>query len=185
MQQVTTPAPGSLERVRDFVNTWDIEVGHDSLSTPQDLVTWLMDAELMTAPAAVGTKDLANAVAVREALREALVANHARAPLPPDAVAVLNAAAVRAKLGLELTDQAQWLARPAASGVHGAIGQLLAIVSEAMALGNWARLKVCVNDTCRWAFYDESRARSGKWCSMQVCGNRAKQQAWRARHTDS
>jgi len=59
---------------------------------------------------------------------------------------------------------------------------VLAIVTAAMTDGTWRRLKICANDRCQWAFYDESRARTGKWCSMQICGNRAKQQAWRTRH---
>ena len=36
---------------------------------------------------------------------------------------------------------------------------------------DWARLKVCARDSCRWAFYDASRNRSGRWCSMAGCGN--------------
>jgi len=40
--------------------------------------------------------------------------------------------------------------------------------------GTWARLKVCAEDACMWAFYDRSKNRSGNWCSMAVCGNRMK-----------
>ena len=121
-------------------------------------------------------------IALREALRSALAANHVGAPVPADALAVLNDVAARADLGLELTSGSGWVARPRAAGVDAALGALLVIVADAMADDTWPRLKVCVNDTCRWAFYDHSRARSGKWCSMQVCGNRAKQQSWRSRH---
>ncbi|MGH2778535.1 MAG: CGNR zinc finger domain-containing protein, partial [Actinomycetota bacterium] len=32
------------------------------------------------------------------------------------------------------------------------------------------------------AFYDHSKNRSGKWCTMRVCGNRAKTRAYRERH---
>ena len=94
---------------------------------------------------------------------------------------MLSAAAERAGLTLSMTPDAGWVARPSAHGVDGALGALLVIVSEAMTDGSWRRLKVCASDTCQWAFYDLSRARSGKWCSMQVCGNRAKQKAWRTR----
>ncbi|NBE84774.1 hypothetical protein GVV04_28150 [Micromonospora sp. NEAU-HG-1] len=36
-------------------------------------------------------------------------------------------------------------------------------------------------------FYGTSRSGAGKWCSMRLCGNRAKQEAWRGRRrtTDS
>jgi predicted RNA-binding Zn ribbon-like protein len=53
-----------------------------------------------------------------------------------------------------------------------------------MAADTWRRLKVCASDRCRRAFYDRSRARSGKWCSMRACGNRAKQRAWRGRQAE-
>jgi len=51
-----------------------------------------------------------------------------------------------------------------------------------MAAGNWSRLKVCANETCQLAFYDSSRNRSGRWCSMATCGNRMKGRAYRQRH---
>ena len=43
------------------------------------------------------------------------------------------------------------------------------------------RVKICPADDCRWAFYDASRNRSRQWCSMEVCGNRAKARSHRAR----
>ncbi|WP_158602710.1 CGNR zinc finger domain-containing protein [Jiangella rhizosphaerae] len=185
MSGASTPAPGRLEAVRRFVNTLDIDAGTDALATPGDLTGWLRSASLLAGDTDAEPGDLANAVAVREALREALAANHGGEPIPSGALAVLNDAAARARLAATLTASDGWRARPAAGGVDGAIGALLALVGDAMADGTWSRLKVCVNDTCRWAFYDESRARTGKWCSMQVCGNRAKQRAWRGRRAES
>ncbi|MBG06432.1 MAG: hypothetical protein CMM59_20415 [Rhodospirillaceae bacterium] len=37
-----------------------------------------------------------------------------------------------------------------------------------------ARLKICPGEACGWLFLDESRNRRRTWCSMEVCGNRAK-----------
>jgi predicted RNA-binding Zn ribbon-like protein len=71
---------------------------------------------------------------------------------------------------------------PTADGVRGALGVLLAWAFDAMREGSWERLKLCERHTCRWAFYDRSRNRSGKWCSMEVCGNRTKVEAYRERH---
>jgi predicted RNA-binding Zn ribbon-like protein len=51
-----------------------------------------------------------------------------------------------------------------------------------MSEGTWSRLKACLADTCQWAFYDQSKNRSAHWCSMAVCGNRAKARAYRNRH---
>jgi predicted RNA-binding Zn ribbon-like protein len=61
------------------------------------------------------------------------------------------------------------------------VAPIVAIVYEAMVDGTWERLKVCPADDCQWAFYDESKNRSGTWCDMAVCGNRAKVRAYRER----
>jgi len=47
--------------------------------------------------------------------------------------------------------------------------------------GTWPRLKACANDTCQWAFYDISKNRSGRWCTMDACGNLMKARAYRRR----
>jgi predicted RNA-binding Zn ribbon-like protein len=38
-----------------------------------------------------------------------------------------------------------------------------------------ARVRMCeATDGCGWLFYDETRNRTRRWCSMKDCGNRAK-----------
>ena len=69
---------------------------------------------------------------------------------------------------------------PRASGLDGALGEILAVVHRSMADGTWWRLKGCPRDVCHWAFYDRSRNGSGKWCAMSVCGNRTKKARARA-----
>jgi predicted RNA-binding Zn ribbon-like protein len=54
------------------------------------------------------------------------------------------------------------------------------LVSE-IQLGHGHRVRICDNDTCRWLFYDESRAGRRRWCDMSSCGNRAKAARHRAR----
>ena len=60
------------------------------------------------------------------------------------------------------------------------VGELLAIVARSQADGTWQRMKAC--PACGWAFYDRSRNRSRTWCTMAICGNRAKARSYRARH---
>jgi predicted RNA-binding Zn ribbon-like protein len=184
-----TAAPGRLELVRRFVNTRDIEANRDALATTIGLATWLRGSGLLDADTQppVGAADRTHAVEVREALRALLLANHDDRPAPAEAVRVLNSALRRAALSPSFSAAAagKWTTEPATGGVDGALGRLLGVVIETMADGTWPRLKVCMNDDCQWAFYDKSRARSGKWCSMGVCGNRAKQRAWRSRRTEA
>jgi predicted RNA-binding Zn ribbon-like protein len=71
--------------------------------------------------------------------------------------------------------------QPQGDDVPAALGKLLAIAHDAMHSGDWERLKVCRNDTCRWAFYDHSKNRSRHWCQMDVCGSRQKARSYRQR----
>ncbi len=58
---------------------------------------------------------------------------------------------------------------------------LLADVYRAQGSGEWARLKACANPDCQWIYYDGSRNRSGRWCSMNECGEVMKSRAPRQR----
>jgi predicted RNA-binding Zn ribbon-like protein len=173
-------APGRLEAVRGFVNTWDKEHEVEELTDPSALKAWLTGEELLEPGAKVGEADLRRALEVREALRAQLMANNGAKP-DPGAVATLHAAAERAGIVLSFSPEGSTL-EPASGGVDGAIGRLLTFVHEAEHDGHWTRLKACPWDTCNWAFYDNTKNGSGVWCNMAVCGNRAKARAYRERH---
>ena len=172
-------APGQLELVRQFVNTVDIEEGDEALTDSPALAAWLREHELLEAGAEVGEDDLRHAIAVREALRAQLRANNG-GERDPDAVATLHETARRAGVGLRFTADGSRM-EPSAAGVDGALGRLLAVVHAAEHEGTWTRLKACPWHTCHWAFYDNTKNRSGVWCTMEVCGNRAKAKAYRER----
>jgi predicted RNA-binding Zn ribbon-like protein len=185
---VTGAAPGRLELVRTFVNTLDIEEHTDALGSPVALTDWLagrgLAAEqdgLQPDAAAATAADLAQAVSLREALREILRAHvGARRPAPA-AVSDLTSLAAGLPLRLEVGADGVVSAAPAGRGPAAGLADLLLIAAQAAALGTWPRLKVCSADDCQWAFYDRSPTRSGCWCSMAVCGSRAKSRAYRRR----
>ncbi len=179
---MSNPAPGALETVRAFVNTLDVDDGIERLARPADLARWLAERDLLGGAAAVRAtaEDLRRAIELREALRAELLAHHDGGS-DPAATATLDAAARRAMLTLRFTGPGQTALEPAAGGVDGALGRLLAIVKAAIDDGSWQRLKVCPADDCRWAFFDASRNRSAVWCDMRVCGNRAKVRGYRER----
>jgi predicted RNA-binding Zn ribbon-like protein len=179
-------APGELEHVRAFVNTIDIEDGAEQLDSPRSLGAWLTAHDLggpdLDANGADATgADLAHARELREALRAILLAHNGDSTPPLEAAATLEAAAERARIRLRFDDRCSTALEPAAGGVDGALGRLLAIVHGAIADGTWRRLKACREHTCEWAFYDHTKNRSGAWCNMAVCGNRAKARAYRER----
>ncbi len=44
------------------------------------------------------------------------------------------------------------------------------------------RLKLCANPHCRWAFYDDSKSRTRRYCTADKCANLWKARRFRARH---
>jgi len=179
------PAPGRLELVRAFVNTLDIEAGTDELSSPDALGGWLRARDLTgpAGPRATG-RDLSVAVTVREGLRDVL-AGHApgQRPAPPDGLrSVASALPVRLDVGDDgAVSAVPHVAGPGGAGPEAGLAELLLIAAQAATAGTWRRLKVCGAADCRWAFYDRSPAGSGCWCSMAICGSRAKSRAFRNR----
>lgn len=173
-------APGELELVRAFVNTLDVEEGIDALASPATLAAWLREHRLLRTSSATQA-DLAAARRLRESLRGLLLANNG-VNVRKEAALTLNRAAAKARLSFRFDPAGTVRLEPQASGVDGALGHIVAIVSASMADGTWRRLKACRADDCRWAFYDRARNQSRHWCSMAVCGNRTKARTYRRRH---
>ena len=175
-------APGRLRIVQEFVNTFDVEEDRESVATAAELAAWLQDRGLLP-DGALDEADHALALQVRETLRRLLLANHGGRPDPAD-LALLDRVAAESQLTPRFEAGAVRL-EPAAGGGVGALGRLVAIVAEAVGEGTWSRLKACSEHGCQWAFYDRSKNRSGHWCSMLVCGNRAKARQFRERRRRS
>jgi predicted RNA-binding Zn ribbon-like protein len=174
-------APGDLEKVRAFVNSVDIERATERLTDSAALAGWISEHNLADPDIRATRTDLRRAVNVREALRQVLLAHNDGTPAPDAARQTLDEAARRARLQLHFKSTGAAALEPEAGGVDGALGRLLAIVHGSIADGTWVRLKACREHTCEWAFYDHTKNRSGAWCNMAVCGNRAKARAYRER----
>src|ERR671933_2851419 len=97
-------APGQLETVRDFVNTFDREEEAEELESPEALASWLTERGLLPEGASVGAAALRRAIELREALRRLLLANNG-GPLDPDAIDTLNRTVADAALAIRF-DQA-------------------------------------------------------------------------------
>jgi predicted RNA-binding Zn ribbon-like protein len=175
-------APEPLALVQAFANTV-AEEGHfrwEAIGDPDSLRSWLSGRGLLADGERVGEADVARAKEARKALRSLLAANNGR---EADAAAIraLNLVTERARLTVRFGADGRATLEPGAGGVDGALGRVLAAVHASMEEGTWGRLKSCANATCGWAFYDRSKNRSGRWCSMEVCGNRTKTRAYRRR----
>jgi predicted RNA-binding Zn ribbon-like protein len=177
------PAPGELELVRQFVNTFDVESAWEGFSSPADLSGWMAERGLLPAGRRLTERDLAATRELRETLRDVLAANAGHAN-EPEARRRLDRIAARYPLRMRLNGGAR-LDGDGGKGIAPAVARLLGTVYDAMTVGTWERLKVCRNDECAWAFYDHSRNHSGAWCTMAVCGNRIKGRTFRRRHAES
>ena len=173
-------APEPLELVQRFVNSYDVESAEDELSSPEALRDWFVERGLMGSGDAVGPADLRRAIDVREGLRAVLLHNNGH-PLDQERVERLDRAVRRAGVRVRFAGGRDPELVPDADGVDGAVARLMAIVAAAVEHGRWERLKACPREECEWAFYDKSKNRSGRWCTMESCGNIEKAKAFRER----
>ena len=152
-----------VELLVEFLNTLDEESGEEELGDDAVARAWFRDRGL-----ANRGLDADEARRVRGALRAAA---DGRTPPPADLALVPLHVAPGADGVLTLTS------------THP-LGPLVATAVRLSLEGRWDRLKLCDMHTCRYAFYDGSRNRSGRWCSMAICGNRAKTRAYRRRRAE-
>lgn len=183
----------------DLVNTVEPRVPggtdhHDHLRTPEDLLRWARQVELVDAAEAdavraawttspgAGAHALHAALDIREATYEVLLAALS-SPVQvatPSGLEVLSlrwsAAAARTSLtlsvrhtGLVALDVGTTPALLVADRLAHAAVELLRTVDA-------RQLKVCppAEGGCGWIFLDRSRNGSRRWCAMQDCGAHAK-----------
>jgi len=161
-------AAGALDVVRRFGNTINREHGAEAWRTPTELQRWLAregyPARRVTARQLATLRDL------REHLWRCIVERS----LDP-----LAGTIERFDLAASVVDgEMVLIARR--HGVDDVVAALVTAIVSARHDGSWPRLKAC--EHCDWIFYDGSKNRGGRWCSMQACGGRLKAQSYRRRH---
>jgi predicted RNA-binding Zn ribbon-like protein len=186
----------------DFLNSiaTPVDTPIDWLDSGDGLLRWLAQAKLVPADALDVLKartmpgELDNVAEQARALREwfrSFVRKHMGRPLAPKALRELepiNGLLERDEAfsqilrhrhnggdRLELQVVRRWRSPES----------LLPPIAEALAKfvceEDFADLKACEGHSCTLLFADHSRRRARRWCSMAICGNRAKQAAHRNR----
>ena len=160
---------GSLEGVRRFCNTVNRENGADAWRSTTELDAWLAGEGYRVRPSR--PVDLMRLRLVRDVIWES-VRTRTREPI----VAAVPEVLVRCEAD-------DGTVRLVSSGgtVEGVVADLVLRICDADRVGMFDRLKSC--DHCRWVFYDTSKNRAGRWCSMQACGGREKAKAYRRRRS--
>ncbi|TDU87804.1 putative RNA-binding Zn ribbon-like protein [Kribbella voronezhensis] len=167
----------ALDVIPEFLNTVDqrsfsrhgrTHVGDERLASPGDLADWLAEYDLLVAGDELGTEDLAAAIALRTALRQSLSGE-------------VDATTAFAAYPLQLAHDDSGGLRIAARSGRPWLDTILETVVVTVGRGDWSRVKLCAAPDCRWAFHDTSRSGRGRWCDMNVCGNRHKTRVYRER----
>ncbi|MEV1022412.1 CGNR zinc finger domain-containing protein [Streptomyces sp. NPDC050264] len=162
------PAPGGLALIEALVNTLlDTTTGTDTLGSAE-----VRERFGIAAAEVDGVREL------RESLRATCLA-HAGHP-PHRAVTPLSELLATAPLRVVVDDRDGSAALAPLDGAP-LVCRVAAAIAEASTDGTWHRLKACEAPDCLWAYYDRSPAGRGRWCSMAVCGARAKMRRYRAK----
>ena len=179
------PAPEPLALVQSFVNTRNIMHGYDLFEDTDEVTSWLFERGFVGGGVRVGEANRRLLVAFREGLRGLLLVHNGE-PGEEAGAEALNELAAPVSLSVRFGMEGEPRLMPAAEAgdvVGEVAGRVLAAVVLSAAEGTWSRLKACRNEGCLWAFYDNSKNRSGSWCTMDVCGARSKMRAYRRRRS--
>jgi predicted RNA-binding Zn ribbon-like protein len=190
----------------DFLNSIAHPVDKDVewLANGEDFLAWLQQAKLVPADAIITVR--ANAVpgeidavaAQARALREwfrAFVVKHMGKPLRPDAVKELSPlnrvlqrdegfgqVVMRDRTDDDLGESGlAWQSRRRWRSPDALLLPVAQAIAEFVCTEDFTDLKACEGQNCTLFFLDRTRGRARRWCSMAVCGNRAKQTAHRQR----
>ena len=158
-----------------FLWTQDAE---DAIDTPEKLKTWLVGLGLLGERETVSDDDVRLTRHFRAATRSLCAVNNGA---PPDERTNRVIAQLNESAPLKVTVRAggQLDVEPAGNGVARALSTILAVGYKATVAGEFPRFKACKG--CGWAFFDESKNSSRRWCDMGTCGSKIKVRAFRER----
>ncbi|WP_261717297.1 CGNR zinc finger domain-containing protein [Streptomyces sp. FZ201] len=173
--------PPCARLVEEFANTVDVEEASDEISTPDALARWLRDRKLSDLTVQISPAAHGMYLALRAGIRDELGTHVGDAPDPELTEAadeVLRAHPVLVTASGTLT------VAPGLPVERQPLAALAIAWNELVMSGSANRLKRCAEHTCGWVFWDVSKNRSRRWCSMRVCGNRNKSRAYAGRQRE-
>lgn len=176
----------------DFCNTlagWDEHEPREYLTSYAHLALWAREAGLVDAPSTQNVLALAEehpqaadqqldrALALRAALYASCTTRSATAALGSVA-AEARAAASHAVLTTDAPPGRRWSIDETA-GLARPVLEIAREAGDLLATTELAQVRACPGSDCGWLFLDRSGRR--RWCTMEVCGNRAKARRHAAR----
>ncbi len=186
------------QRCLDFINTSFVVNGRpvDVLATFSDLVTWLVQVELLGGEEGKkierqwgkqveGSETLEQARAFRVTLREMVERIAAGRPAPQAAMEAINGM-LRYRIGHPQVTRRNgkfergYLAE--SQEANQVLGLLAEVATNLLCTCDLSLIKKCQNPLCVLFFYDTTKNHARHWCSMTLCGNRSKVAAHYRRH---
>ena len=181
----------------DFVNTLDDRhiKPKELLSSYLDLARFAEDTGLLPpeevdrlfersqASPDEAEKALRWARELREAIHDVFWALIKEQPVPPAALARLNADAQSAAQYMRLMqvdDHFEWSFDDLGS-FDGIMWRLAHAAAELLTSDHLPFVRACLAKDCEWFFLDTSKNHHRRWCDMKRCGNRAKVRRFYAR----
>lgn len=147
----------------------------DTLTSDEDAADWLRGAGFAPPARLHGLATAARRL--REAIREIATATADRRAPSAESVSTLNEFLAKPAAVHVLDRQGDQLVASLRLVRDDATSSLYPVAMAAMALftGRDQRLvKKCANPHCILFFHDTTKSHTRRWCSMGVCGNRAK-----------
>ena len=189
----------------DFVNTLDNRPSGEPkelLARYGDLVHLAEDSGVLTpvqanrlfawseADPEQAQRVLQAAIELREAMYAVFSAVIAKRSVPASSLAMLNRSVQLAAQHLSLTPADGGFAWRYDSYGHSPGGfeimlwPIVRSAAELLASDNLPFVRACSSKTCQWFFLDTSKNHRRRWCSMKLCGNRAKVRRFYARQRE-
>jgi len=158
-------APGDLALLEGFLNTWSGELSIEDFGTVSDTEKWLRQFGLWMGSKKLTATHREKIIQFRECLRAWILDNSSTQPL----AASLSDVVFHAEI-----DEGMLSFKAVGDPYQFLVGSLAKAISASQNAGTWDRFKCCELPTCGWAFYDSTRSRTKRWCSMKTCGSRHK-----------
>jgi predicted RNA-binding Zn ribbon-like protein len=176
----------------DFANTVDWRLRDrpgDLMSSYADLVAWSRHAGILSEARArallkearksptTASAVFKQAVALRELIYR-IFSHIAQGGMPAGAdVAEINSALSDSLSRMRLVPAAssfEWGWEENGARLERPLWYIVQSAATLLTIGKLDRIRQCNDDHCGWLFFDVSKNRSRRWCSMEDCGNRAK-----------
>ncbi|TCR65385.1 CGNR zinc finger domain-containing protein [Bosea sp. BK604] len=170
------------------------------LHSGSDIILWAHHAQLLSdddrdgalalvgADEALGSLLLAEAHALRETIYEIGAALARRETPREEDRAALTAFHARCLGKARLSasnDSFAWTWEPRTALIEAVLGPIALSALSMLTQQDLARVKRCEGEHCGWLIFDTTKNRRRRWCEMEVCGNRAKIRAFRARKLEA